>query len=278
MAAAARPAAQAAPPAAGYEVFAVRFGTLPQYPLGNLVAGGDKTIRLDIPVMVWVLKGADGRVVLVDAGFHAEKFVTRWKVQDFVTPAAAVARLGIQPDQVTDIILTHMHWDHADGADLFPKATVWMQKDEYVHYTGEAWQDAKRPGAGADADVMTKLVARNLRGLLRFVDGDAQAILPGITCYTGGRHTFASQYVAVETAQGPVVIASDNVYLYENLRARAAIAQTLDAASNLRAQDRMRTLTAQSQIIVPGHDPAVFERFPRVADGVVRIAGPRGAP
>lgn len=256
----------------------MRFGTLPQYPLGNLVAGGDKSVRLDIPVMVWVLKGADGKVILVDSGFYSEKFVTRWKVQDFATPAAAVARLGIQPDQVTDIILTHMHWDHADGADLFPKATVWMQKDEYVYYTGEAWQDATRRGAGADADVMAKLVARNMRGLLRFVDGDAQTILPGITCYTGGRHTFASQYVVAETARGPIAIASDNVYLYENLRARAPIAQTLDAASNLRAQERMRTLTAQSQIIVPGHDPAVFDQFPRVADGVVRIVGPRGAP
>ena len=256
----------------------MRFGTLPQYPLGNLVAGGDKTVRLDIPVMVWVLKGQDGKVILVDSGFYAEKFVTRWKVQDFATPAAAVARLGIQPDQVTDIILTHMHWDHADGADLFPKATVWMQKDEYVHYTGEAWHDTARRGAGADADVMAKLVARNMRGLLRFVDGDAQTILPGITCYTGGRHTFASQYVVAETAKGPIAIASDNVYLYENLRVRAPIAQTLDAASNLRAQDRMRALTAQSQIIVPGHDPAVFEQFPRVADGVVRIVGPRGAP
>src|SRR5512140_3557047 len=101
-----------------YEVFAVRFGTLPQFPLSGLVAGADKNTKLDIPVMVWVLKGSDGRVVLVDSGFYAEKFVTRWKVQGFATPAAAVARLGIQPEQVTDVILTHMHWDHADGADL----------------------------------------------------------------------------------------------------------------------------------------------------------------
>jgi glyoxylase-like metal-dependent hydrolase (beta-lactamase superfamily II) len=280
MAGAVRTFAAGRPPQAtpSYEVFAVRFGTLPQYPLGNLVAGGDKTTRIDIPVMVWVLKSQDGKVVLVDAGFAAEKFVTRWKVQDFVTPAAAVARLGIQPEQVTDIVLTHMHWDHADGADLFPNATVWIQKEEYVYYTADAWQEANRRGAGADADVMAKLVARNMRGLLRFVVGDAQTILPGITCYTGGRHTFASQYVVVDTARGPIAIASDNVYLYENLRARAPIAQTLDAESNLRAQDRMRALTAASQIIVPGHDPAVFDRFPRVADGVVRIAGPRGTP
>jgi hypothetical protein len=146
-----------------------------------------------------------------------------------------------------------------------------MQKEEYIYYTGEAWQDQKRPGGGADIDVMLKLVRRNLNRQLRFVDGDNQAILPGLTCYTGGRHTQASQYVSVQTSKGLVVLASDNVYLYQNLAERRPIAQTLDAASNLQAQDRMRELAAASGVIVPGHDPAVFSRFPAVADGVVAI-------
>lgn len=258
-----------------YEVYAVRFGTLPQFPLSGLVAGADKETKLDIPVMVWVLKGSDGRVVLVDSGFYSEKFVTRWKVQSFATPAAAVARLGIKPEQISDVILTHMHWDHADGADLFPAATVWMQRDEYTYYTGEAWQTDTRRGAGADVDVMTKLVSRNFAGKLRFVNGDAQSILPGITCYTGGRHTYASQYVTVDTVDGPIVLASDNVYLYQNLTTHAPIAQTLDPKANLQAQERMQTLSAASKVIVPGHDPEVFTRFPSVADGVVRIAPAR---
>lgn len=257
-----------------YDVFAVRFGVLPQYAISNLVAGADQDKMLDLPLMVWVLKGAGGRVVMVDSGFHAERFVTSWKVRDFVTPAAAVARLGIRPQQVTDIILSHIHWDHADGADLFPNATVWIQRDEYVYYTGDAWQQGRK-GAGADAEVMSKLVARNLAGRLRFVEGDAQEILPGITCYTGGRHTHASQYVVAATAKGPVVLASDNVYLYLNLTSHAPIAQTLDAASNLRAQDRMRALSEKSQVIVPGHDPEVFTRFKPVAEGVVEIAARR---
>jgi glyoxylase-like metal-dependent hydrolase (beta-lactamase superfamily II) len=67
------------------------------------------------------------------------------------------------------------------------------------------------------------------------------------------------------------VLASDNMYLYENLEKHAPIAQTLDAASNLRAQDRMKTLAAKPDLIVPGHDPSVLTKFPKVADGVVRI-------
>jgi glyoxylase-like metal-dependent hydrolase (beta-lactamase superfamily II) len=258
-----------------YDIYAVRFGVLPQFPLSGLVAGADKDQKLDIPVMVWVLKGSDGRIVLVDSGFHREKFVTRWKVQHFSTPAEAVARLGIQPDQVSDIIITHMHWDHADGQDLFPKATVWIQKDEYEYYTGDAWQDSTRRGGGADPDVMLPLVKRNFAGQLRLVRGDNQTIIPGLTCYTGGRHTYASQYVGVNTAGGTVVLASDNVYLFRNLELHRPIAQTLDAAANLQAQDRMRTLAARTGLVIPGHDPAVFTRFRAVADGVVQIAPDR---
>jgi hypothetical protein len=77
--------------------------------------------------------------------------------------------------------------------------------------------------------------------------------------------------VAADAAGGRVVLTSDNVYLYENLERRAAIAQTLDAASNLKAQERIRSLASGPAFIVPGHDPAVFERYPQVADGIVRI-------
>lgn len=74
----------------------------------------------------------------------------------------------------------------------------------------------------------------------------------------------------MNTKAGIVVLASDNVYLYENLQKHVPIAATLDAASNLRAQDRMKQL-ASSQLVIPGHDPAVMTKFPAVASGVVRI-------
>jgi glyoxylase-like metal-dependent hydrolase (beta-lactamase superfamily II) len=89
--------------------------------------------------------------------------------------------------------------------------------------------------------------------------------------YTGGRHTYASQYVGVRTASGTIVIASDNMYLYENLQKHVLIAQTFDADSNLKAQDRMKQIASRPDLIVPGHDPEVFIRFPKPGDGVARI-------
>ena len=250
-----------------YDVYAVRFAHV-SYPVSSLVRGAERGRNVDIAFTVWVMRAGD-RVVLLDAGFYREKFISRWKPVNFVTPTEAVRRgLGISPEQVTDVVISHSHWDHADGADLFPRATVWIQKEEYDYYVGPQGEALH----GADADVVKMLADLNKAGRVRLVDGDAKEILPGITVYTGGKHTYASQYAGVRTAAGAVVLASDNAYLYENLEKRLPIAQTLDAEANLQAQARMLTLAASPSLVIPGHDPAVFERFPTVAPGVVKIS------
>ena len=252
-----------------YEVYAIRNATIKGFQVSGLVAGADRTRRMDIAMMVWLVKG-NGHTILVDSGFYRDQFMTQWKPVDYVKPSEAIARLGLKPEDVTDLIVSHLHWDHADGVDLFPKARTWIQKDELEYYAGSAWQSARTHG-GIDPEDVLALVKLNTQGRVGLVNGDAQEILPGISCYIGGKHTYASQFVTVNTAAGTVVLASDNMYLYENLDKHAAIGQTLDAESNLRAQDRMKQLAAAPKLIIPGHDPAVFERFPIVQPGVVKI-------
>jgi glyoxylase-like metal-dependent hydrolase (beta-lactamase superfamily II) len=252
-----------------YEVYAVRYARLLDFPVDALVEGADPGRKLDLAMTVWVLKGPDGRTILVDAGFYRPPFVDRKQVADYTRPDKALGRLGIKPEDVTDVIVTHMHWDHVDGVDLFPKARTWIQKDEFDYYT-----KARKPGGdlvGPQPDYVTALVKLNTLGRVGLVDGDAKEILPGVTVYTGGRHTFASQYVGVNTKAGRMVIASDNLYLYENLDKHVPIAQTFDARANLAAQDRMKQLATSPRLIIPGHDPDVFVRFPKPGDGVARL-------
>jgi glyoxylase-like metal-dependent hydrolase (beta-lactamase superfamily II) len=251
-----------------YDVYAIRYATIPGFPVADLIKGADESRKIDIAMMVWLVRGG-GHTIVVDSGFYRPQFFKNWKVADFVRPDEAVARAGVKPEEVTDIILTHAHWDHADGADLFKNAQVWIQKEEYRYYTSDAWQPDGKHG-GIYLEDMAYLLRANTEGRLHLVEGDRE-ILPGVRVFIGGRHTWASQYLSVTAKPGPVVLASDNMYLYENLEKHLPIAQTFDAASNLAAQDKMKTLVKDPRFIIPGHDPAVLTRFPKVADGVVRI-------
>ena len=251
-----------------YEVFAIRYATIPDFPVAGLVQGAEGTRKTDIAMMVWLVRGG-GHNVVVDSGFYRPQFFKSWKVNDFVRPDEAVARAGVKAADVTDVILTHAHWDHADGADLFPNAQIWIQKEEYAYYTGAAWQPGGKHG-GIEREDMQFLLAANIAGHLHLVDGD-QEILPGIRVWTGGRHTWASQFVSAISKNGTVVLASDNAYLYENLDKHLPIAQTFDAKSNLAAQEHMKQIASSTRLIVPGHDPEVMTRFPKVAEGVVAI-------
>ncbi len=248
-----------------YEVYAIGYGVLPDFPVAALVARADKSRKMDIQMMVWLLK-SHGRIILVDSGFYRQKFLDHWKPKDYVKPSDAIAKVGLKPENITDIIITHVHWDHADGVDLFPKARVWIQKEEFNHYA-----DPEFTKTAMDPEDLSVLQGLLDAKRLVLVDGDAQEIIPGVTVYTGGQHTDASQSVGVNTRRGMVGVASDNLYVYENLEKGRSIAQTLDAQSNLRAQERMKQIASSPALIVPGHDPEVFVRFPKPGHGVARI-------
>ena len=252
-----------------YEVFALSYGVYPDFPVSALLAGADKTRKIDLQMMVWLVRGG-GRNILVDTGCYHENVVKGKGIKDLIKASDAVAKLGLSAADITDVVITHMHWDHADGMDLFPNAKIWIQQDEYGYYTGAAWRAGGKHGGVEPDDVLT-LIKLNMAGKVNIVAGDNVEIIDGIKVYTGGRHTYASQYLSARTANGTVVIASDNMYLYENLEKHAPIAQTFDADSNLKAQDRMKEIASKPDFIVPGHDPLVFVKFPKPGNGVAKI-------
>jgi len=265
----ARPGGAPGPKTAGsYAVYAVRFATLPQFRLRGLIAGADSSRRLDVPVMVWALRTSDGRTILFDSGFHRQKFIDQWKPVGFVAPDSALRRAGIDPASVTDVLLSHIHWDHADGLDLFPKARIWLQREEFEYYVGANGEPLK-PAIDKDVSAILRTAMRN--GRVQLIDGTNVEVFPGVRVFTGGKHTFASEWASVQTATGIVVLASDNAYLYENFERHVPISQTLDTASNLRAQAAMMELAGSLDRIVPGHDPSVFTRFPTAGTGAVRV-------
>jgi glyoxylase-like metal-dependent hydrolase (beta-lactamase superfamily II) len=252
-----------------YSIEAIRYAGSPGVPVDALVVGAPKGEKIDIVFAIWLIRGA-GRNIVFDSGFHRARWFKQWTITDYLRPDEAVRLAGVRPEEVTDVVISHAHWDHMGGIDLFPKATVWIQKDEFRYYTQEAWQPGGNHG-GIDADDVTQLVRLNTEGRLRLVDGDDVEIIPGIRAYTGARHTFASQYLRID-GHPPFVLASDNVYLYRNLAERkpSATFREADYPANLKSQERMIQLAGSVEHVVPGHDPLQFQEFP-TAGRVARI-------
>ncbi len=259
----------AQPQSPQYSIQAIRIADSPGDSVADMVMGAPKGEKIDSIYAVWLIRGG-GRNILFDSGFHRERWFKEWTIKDYLRPDEAVRLAGVKPEEVTDVVISHAHWDHMGGIDLFPKATVWIQKDEFRYYTGEAWQPGGEHG-GIDPDDVRELVRINTEGRLHLVDGDDVEILPGIRAYTGARHTYASQYLRVEGTP-PFVLASDNVYLYRNLTSRLASATFSDAdhAANVAAQRRMIELAGSPDRIIPGHDALQFQRFP-VEGRIARI-------
>ena len=257
-----------------YTVYALRFASMAYpSPISDWVDKGPHNDSVQINFMIWLIKGDHGRNILVDAGFLKDiPEAKAFDIAHYVRPDSTLTKLGLQPGDITDIILSHPHWDHIDGIGLFPNAHIWIQKEDFNYFVGAAWQKDGHHGGFNKRDVRM-LMDLNLAGRVTLVDGDDKEIIPGITVYTGSRHTYNSEYALVNTGRNKIILASDNIWVYYSLEhlLPAAPGGTLDPAGYVKAMERMKTLVTNTRFIIPGHDAKIFANFPTVTEGVVKI-------
>jgi glyoxylase-like metal-dependent hydrolase (beta-lactamase superfamily II) len=253
-----------------YEVYAIRFATdKDQVPLSYAAAGASEKDSIRFCDVFWLLVG-NGKHILVDAGYTLNDFNKDWP-SIYIRPDSALLRMGIGATDITDIIITHPHDDHIGGIELFPSAQIWMQKEDYDDFVGSAWQKNGFRKGFYKEDVK-KIVAKNLEGKLTLIKGDSILIFPGIRAFIGSKHTYQSQYLLVNAKKDQVIIASDNCWFYYNLEHLLPITEyLLDPDAYVKQLKRMRDLQPDWSLIIPGHDPLVFLKFPKVATDIVRI-------
>ncbi len=255
----------------GYDVYAIEYARANRFmKVADVALNTHSEDSVSFSYYIWYLKGHNGRRILVDVGFVADTTTIRKTFKYFVTPNEALRRLGVEPDSITDVIITHPHQDHIGGLNLFPKATVWMQKNEYNDFVGSAWQKGG-VNIGYNKEDVLKAVQANLDGRLRFVNGDSAEVLPGVRAFTGSKHTFEGQHLVVNTASDKVLLASDDSWFYFNVQDLVAERLVQDPDVFVRELRRMKTLVSDTTLIIPGHDPLVMSNFTAVAQGIVRI-------
>lgn len=211
---------------------------------------------------VWLIRG-EGRVILVDTGFNAERAARRGRTLDR-NPIEALSVLGVAPEDVDTVVITHLHYDHAGNMDLLPAARFVLQQAEMAHATGPAMRHAliRHPFELGDVQLM---VAMNYAERIDWVAGDAE-IAPGVRVHHLPGHSLGLQAVTVETAAGRICLASDVAHFHDNITRGQPFPITADVVGQLDGQQAVRRLASRPELLVPGHDPKVNEMFHPVDD------------
>ena len=243
-----------------WEVYAVKYADRNARVRGDsFIFDDDHAAPHPMDYFMWVLRNG-AEVILVDTGYDEAEAVARNRPVR-LDPGAALAPFGLTPDAVSQVIVTHLHYDHAGGLHLFPNAMLHLQAAEMAYATGPCMcHDTLR--MPFTANHICETIRRLYSGKVRFHDGDAQ-VADGVTVHCIGGHSRGLQAVRVRTQAGWLVLASDAAHFYENLWSRKPFPIVVDLQAMLDGFDHLQRLTDEPGLIIPGHDPLVRQRFPQ---------------
>jgi len=206
-----------------YSIWALELAQIPGYPDPALVYGKLDGARM-VPFYYFVLQ-SDDRLILIDSGFSDSDFVSKqaelYGVRAFSPPDKIMARIGLRPEEVDTILVTHHHWDHISGLPYFPNATVYIQRREVENWMAK-WTAPPRQKwlcTGLDPDTGAELARIGAEGRLRLVEGVAD-VAAGIQLRPAfDTHTAGSQYIVLKSSDGggPWVFPGDLAYVYDNI-------------------------------------------------------------
>jgi glyoxylase-like metal-dependent hydrolase (beta-lactamase superfamily II) len=251
-----------------FELFAIRYAHHARRSAAENFIGGDLHEEgSPLDYFVWVARRSD-RVFVIDTGF-AQRALRPGR-ELLRLPADGVKALGVAPERVEDVIITHLHYDHAGTLDAFARARFHVQDREMAFATGRCMchPAMRHPFAVEDVVAMVRHVHA---GRVAFHDGDEE-LVPGLSLHHIGGHTAGIQSVRVLTRRGVVVLASDASHLYANMEEGRPFPIVYNVADMLEGHKRLRQLAPSPQHIVPGHDPLVMRRYPPPARELQGIA------
>jgi glyoxylase-like metal-dependent hydrolase (beta-lactamase superfamily II) len=217
----------------------------------------------------WLIRQGSAQI-LVDAGATPDLAVKR-NLSGYISPEKLLQQVGLLAADVQHVILTHLHWDHAGGASLFPNARFYVQEKEY-----RFWLDdpiSERPPFKLVSDNACKEYLRSLESTDRLVllKGDRE-IFPGIECLEAPGHTPALQAVSVNTGKGKAILGSDCAHFFRNYREDWPSSLITDLVAWMKTYDKLRSKVASLDLLFPGHDPLMTTRYEKITEGVTRLA------
>jgi glyoxylase-like metal-dependent hydrolase (beta-lactamase superfamily II) len=247
-----------------YRVYALKYAERVGRRAEHFLGGDPHDGPHPMDYFVWAIVGA-GRAYVVDTGFEHEEAQIRGR-KLLRTAGAALAAVGIDAATATDVIVTHLHYDHVGGFGQFPAARYHLQDREMAYATGRHM--AHRAIAHAyTAGQVAGMVRHVFAGRVAFHDGDAE-LAPGISLHLLGGHTMGMQAVRVKTRIGWIVLASDAAHYYENFETGRPFYIVHDLGAVLEGYARLKALADDPRFVVPGHDPLVCQYYAAEPGGI----------
>jgi N-acyl homoserine lactone hydrolase len=272
---------------ADYSIWIIEYARVKEFAEGILLQGHYNAGTRVAPYCYAVVKG-EGHVAVVDCGFDnvdlGAELAASYKVSDWQPPSVVLPRIGIEPDEVDTMILTHNHFDHAGGVEFFPNAHVYFQHREVANYM---WarnlpERLQYLTAATDPDLMLWLVDRMKQGKLTLLEGEAE-VLPGLRAIPAhDTHTAGSQYVTIENDRdGKWLLAGDNCYVHESFTPAKNGGQFIPIGLVFGSYERcVLTMEEMWQYvdgnytrIIPFHEEGLWSIFPsRQFDDTLHVA------
>lgn len=243
-----------------WDLYAIKYGTLAERMRRESFVKLDPHDDAPMPIdyYVWVAVSPE-QTIVIDTGFDHDEAARRGRSL-IRSVTEGLAMVGVEAARVSDVIVTHLHYDHIGGHAQFPAAKFHLQEKEMQFATGPH-MCSHVMNASFTPDHVADMVRNVFAGRVSFSDGTTE-IAPGITTHLVGGHSMGLQFVRVLTKRGWVVVASDATHFYENMERRMPFPVIYNLADMVRAFDTLESQAETRQHIVPGHDPQVLERYP----------------
>ena len=251
-----------------YALYAVRYATRAARRADNFIGGDPHEGPMPLDYYVWAAIG-EQRSFVIDLGFTAE-VAARRKREFLRCPIETLGLLGLPAARITDVILTHLHYDHVGNFDRVPNATFHLQESE-MHYAVGRYMRYPRLRHSYEVDDVVGMVRANYAGRVNFYNAVAE-LAPGITIHPAPGHSAGLQFVRVHTARGWVVLASDVTHFYENMDTGRPYVTAFHVGGMLEGFDLLRAAAPTPAHIIPGHDPLVMDRYPPPRADLATIA------
>ena len=210
---------------ATWDIYVLEFARSKNQPWVDLISGMAKDGTVDLPFSFMLARRGD-RNVLIDVGFMQDEkstgFSRKFGIPNWISPVRMLKEIGLAAEEITDVVITHAHFDHMGSIAEFPNAQIVIQKSELLTWY-EAIALPPRFGyltAIIDPDNLRTALEASIQHRVTMVDGDKDDVLPGLHVRLGSGHTIGQQFVIVETARGRLVISGDCVYSRHQITGR----------------------------------------------------------